>query len=190
MNMQTLVFHYNKCPSLCLISLLFFSFLLCLFLTPPLLSPIIPYLFALIYSLLLAHLISPHPILLTLPPPVLLLQEGRVRVGGGGAGLCRYIPPPTGPLQSQHCGGDGRRLLHPKWPRPFFHPSSGQETDTLTDLLSILYTLWAALLPAAPSATAPPSTRWVEERRWPDQLPQRPAAGSWPASACEHFKLP
>lgn len=174
--------------SLSLISLLFFYFLLCLFLLtficltfyiicPNILPPFLP-----------SHLCS--PILPPLPPPVLLLQEGRVGVGGGGAGLCRYVPPPTGPLQSQHCGGDGRRLLHPKWPRPFLHPSAGQETNPLTDLLSVLHALWAAFLPPASSAAAPPSARWVEERRRPDQLPQRPAAGTGPASACEHYKLP
>ena len=130
--------------------------------------------------------LSPPP----LSPLVLLLQERRVRVRGGGAGLCRHVSPPACPLQSQHCGGDGRRLRHPKWPRPFLHPSSGQETNTLTDLLSLLHALWAAFLPPAASAAAPPSTRWVEERRRPDQLPQRPAAGPGPASACEHFKLP
>lgn len=120
---------------------------------------------------------------------VLLLQEGRVWVGGGGARLCRYISPPAGSLQSQHCGGYSRRLLHPKWPCPFFHPSNGQETDTIADLLPILYTLWDAFLPPATSAAAPPPTRWVEERRGPDQLSQCPAAGSGPASACKHFKL-
>lgn len=130
------------------------------------------------------------PILLPLPPPVLLLQEGRVWVGGGGAGLRRDVPPPAGPLQSQHCGGDGRRLLHPKWPRPFLHPSSCQETNALPDLLSVLHALWAAFLPPASSAAAPPTARRLEERRGPDQLPQRPAAGSGPASACEHYKLP
>lgn len=156
---------------------------------------IIRYLFALTLSLPLLslsapHHLSPYPVLPPLPPPVLLLQEGRVRVGGGGARLCRYVPPPAGPLKSQHCGGDGRRLRHPEWPRPFLHPSAGQETNALTDLLSILHTLWAAFLPPAPSAAATPSTRWPEERRRPDQLPQRPAAGPGPARACEHFKLP
>lgn len=132
---------------------------------------------------------SPSPTFVPLFLSVLLLQEGRVGVGGGGARLCRYISPPAGSLQSQHCGGYSRRLLHPKWPCPFFHPSNGQETDTIADLLPILYTLWDAFLPPATSAAAPPPTRWVEERRGPDQLSQCPAAGSGPASACKHFKL-
>lgn len=126
-------------------------------------------------------------------PPVLLLQKGRVRVGGGGAGLCRHVPPPAGPLQPQHCGGDGRRLLHPQWARPVLHASAGPQTDPLADLLPVLHALRAAFLPAAAAAAAAaaaPPARWVEERRRAHQLPQRPAAGPGPAGAGEHYKLP
>lgn len=147
MTIQTLAFQYSKYPPLSIVffSSLFFNFLLCLFLTP---HPLPHRSYILNHSLSFCSNILPaSPSLLFLSSlfpvifPVLLLQEGRVRVGGGGARLRCYVPPPTGPLQSQHCGGDGRRLLHPKWPRPFLHPSAGQETNSFTDLLSILYAL-------------------------------------------------